>query len=202
MVPTPPAPTPKYFKTAAAFGRWLATHHATKTELWVGLYKKHAAHRGMTYAEAVDEALCWGWIDGILRSVDADRTMQRFTPRKSRSIWSRVNVAKVERLLAEGRMRPPGVAAFAARDPARTGIYSFEQAAPTFSPAQLRRFKAERAAWKWFNAQAGSYRRTATHWVTTGKKESTRERRLAQLIAHSAAGRKLRQFTPLDQRDR
>lgn len=192
--------TPRFFRDAAAFGRWLERHHATETELWVGLYKKHAAHQGMTYAEAVDEALCWGWIDGVLRRVDDDRTMQRFTPRKARSTWSLVNVAKVQALQAAGRMRAPGMAAFAMRDPARTGIYSFEKEPATFSPAQQRAFKRHPEAWKWYAAQAPSYRRVATHWVVSAKREATRERRLAQLIAHCAEGKKLRQFTPLDRR--
>ena len=106
------SPKPTFFKTAPAFETWLAKHHATRTELWVGLYKKHAATRGMTYPDAVDAALCWGWIDGVLKSIDGDRVMQRFTPRKSKSTWSLVNVGKVERLIAAGRMQAPGMAAF------------------------------------------------------------------------------------------
>jgi uncharacterized protein YdeI (YjbR/CyaY-like superfamily) len=193
--------TPTYFKTAAAFERWLKVHHATKTELWVGLYKKHAAHRGMTYAEAVDVALCWGWIDGVLRRVDADRTMQRYTPRKPRSIWSLVNVGKVERLLAAGRMQPPGIAAYEARDAKRTGVYSFEKAAASFTPAQRRELKGNAAAWKWFAAQPPGYRKLATHWVTSAKQEATRARRLAALIRHSAKGKRLPQWAPSPRRD-
>src|SRR5690242_10049039 len=116
---------PRFFKSANDFGRWLSTHHGSEPELWVGLYKKHAAHRGMTYPEAVDEAICWGWIDGVMRRLDEDALVQRFTPRKSRSTWSLINIAKVKALKAAGRMRPPGLAAFQARDPARSGIYSF-----------------------------------------------------------------------------
>jgi len=193
-----PIPTkPIFFKTSAAFGSWLSKHHATKTELWVGLYKKHAAHRGMTYLEAVDEALCWGWIDGILKSIDGDRTMQRFTPRKAKSTWSLVNLGKVERLTAAGRMQAPGLAAFAARVAARTGIYSFEVERKQFSPAESRAFKAARKAWTWFTDQAPSYQRVATHWVVTPKRPETRVRRFAQLLEHAKAGKKLRQFTPL-----
>jgi uncharacterized protein YdeI (YjbR/CyaY-like superfamily) len=191
---------PRFFSSPAAFGRWLASHHASETELWVGLYKKHAAHRGMTYAEAVEEALCWGWIDGQLRRVDDDRIMQRFTPRKAKSTWSLVNVAKVKVLMKAGRMRPPGLATFKARDPKRTGIYSFEKAPASLSPAQRRAFKQAAGAWKWFAAQAPSYRRTVIHWVVSAKQEATRVRRLASLIAHCGEGKKLRQFTPLDQR--
>jgi uncharacterized protein YdeI (YjbR/CyaY-like superfamily) len=193
---------PRFFKSVAEFGRWLSTHHDSEPELWVGLYKKHAAHRGMTYPEAVDEALCWGWIDGVMRRLDDDALVQRFTPRKAKSTWSLVNVAKVKALTAAKRMRPPGVAAFKARDPARTGIYSFEKESVAFTPAQVRTFKRATAAWKWFAAQVPSYRRVATHWVISAKKEETRVRRLEQLIAHSADGKKLRQFTPMDQRER
>lgn len=191
---------PRFFKTAATFGRWLAANHGKKTELWVGLYKKHAATRGMTYLEAVDEALCWGWIDGVLRSIDEDRVIQRFTPRKPRSIWSLVNVGKVERLIAAKRLRAPGLAAYTGRDPARTGIYSFEKEAARFTPAQAKLFKQDRAAWKWYTAAAPSYRRVATHWVVAAKQEATRVRRLASLIEHCRAGKRLRQFTPMDRR--
>lgn len=191
---------PRFFRDAEAFGRWLASHHASESELWVGLYKKHAAHRGMTYPQAVDEALCWGWIDGVMRRMDDDRTMQRFTPRKAKSTWSLVNLAKVAALKKAGRMRPPGLAAFQARDPARTGIYSFEVAPAKFSPAQTVRFQKNKRGWTWFIGQAPSYRRVATHWVVSAKQEATRVRRLESLIAHCADGKKLRQFTPMDQR--
>jgi len=156
----------------------------------------------MTYLEAVEEALCWGWIDGLVRGRDEDSYQQRFTPRKSRSTWSLVNIARVERLLAAGRMRPPGVTAFLARDPARTGIYSFEQKRVALTTAHARRFRAESKAWTWFATQGSSYRRVAIHWVNSAKQASTRERRLVALIAHAAKGMKLRQFTPIVERDR
>lgn len=191
---------PRFFSSPALFGRWLERHHDREAELWVGLYKKHAADRGMTYLEAVDEALCWGWIDGQVRRVDEDRLMQRFTPRKAKSTWSLVNVSKVEALMKAGRMRPPGLATFKARDPKRTGIYSFEQPPAEFSAAQLRLFKRTAGAWKWFSVQAPSYRRVATHWVVRAKQEATGVRRLESLIVHCAEGKKLRQFTPVDQR--
>ena len=191
---------PRFFSGPAAFGRWLASHHASETELWVGLYKKHAAHRGMTYLQAVEEALCWGWIDGHLKSLDEDRIMQRFTPRTSRSTWSLVNVGKVKALIKAGRMEAPGLAAFKARDPKRTGIYSFEKEPASLTPAQRRAFKKVPGAWKWFSEQAPSYQRTCMHWVVSAKQEATRVRRLESLIEHSAEGKKLRQFTPLHQR--
>ncbi len=191
---------PRFFRSAAAFGRWLATNHGKRSELIVGLYKKHAAHLGMTYPEAVDEAICWGWIDGVMRRLDDDRVAQRFTPRKANSTWSLVNVAKVEALTAAGRMRTQGLAAFQARDPARTGIYSFEQERVAFEGERLRRLKRSPKGWKWFSSQAPSYQHTATHWVLNAKRAETRERRLVQLIEQCAAGKRLRQFTPLDQR--
>lgn len=192
---------PRFFASASAFGAWLAEHH-TESELWIGLYKKHVAHRGMTYLEAVEEALCWGWIDGQVRRVDDDRLAQRFTPRNAKSIWSLVNVGKVKALIAAGRMQPPGLKAFEARDPARTGIYSFEVERAAFSPAQTKTFRRSAAGWKWFLAQAESYQRVATFWVVSAKREETRARRLTQLIEHSAAARKLRQFTPLEKRSK
>jgi uncharacterized protein YdeI (YjbR/CyaY-like superfamily) len=194
--------TPTFFKSAAAFEKWLSRHHATTTELFVGLYKKHAAHRGMTYPEAVDVALCWGWIDGVLRRIDEDRVVQRYTPRKPRSNWSLVNIGKVKRLLAAGRMQPPGIAAYEAREAKRTGVYSFEKAAAVFTPKQLREFKRSAAAWKWFSAQPPGYRKLATHWVTSAKQEATRARRLAALVWHSAKGERLPQWAPFPRRDR
>jgi uncharacterized protein YdeI (YjbR/CyaY-like superfamily) len=193
---------PRFFRSVHEFGEWLARHHASETELHVGLYKKHAAARGMTYPQAVDEAICWGWIDGVMRRLDDDAVVQRFTPRKVKSTWSLVNVAKVKALTAAGRMQPPGVAAFKARDPARTGIYSFEKAKVAFTGPQSRTFKAAAKAWTWFNAQAASYTHAATHWVISAKKEETRVRRLTQLIEHSGEGKKLQRFTPWDQRKR
>ena len=191
---------PRFFNSSDDFGLWLSRNHASATELWVGLYKKHAAHRGMTYPQAVDEALCWGWIDGVMRRLDDDAVVQRFTPRKVKSTWSLVNVAKVKALKAAKRMQPPGLAAYQARDPARTGIYSFEKEKAEFAPSQARQFKRKAAAWKWFSAQTPSYRHVTTHWVISDKKEETRVRRLEELIAHSAAGKKVGRFIPLDQR--
>lgn len=181
--------TPRFFKSPAEFRAWLEKNHATATELWVGLYKKAYAHRGLTYPDAVLEALCFGWIDGVMRRIDDESHMQRFTPRKPGSTWSNINVAHVERLTREGRMAPAGRAAFAARSAAKTGIYSFERTQPAeFPPALLRLFKANRAAWKFFSAQPPGYRRLSTHRVVDAKQESTRLRRLEKLIAASAAG--------------
>jgi len=183
---------PRFFKNAAAFRAWLEKNHATTTELWVGLYKKAHAHKGITYHGALMEALCFGWIDGVMRRIDDESHMQRFTPRKTGSTWSNVNVAHVERLTREGRMAPAGLAAFNARSAAKTGVYSFERQEPAqFPPALLREFKAHAAAWKFFSAQPPGYRRVATHHVASAKQEETRARRLAKLIAASAAGQRL-----------
>lgn len=184
--------TPRFFKSPTSFRTWLEKNHATATELWVGLYKKHAAERGLTYPDAVLEALCYGWIDGVMRRIDDDTHMQRFTPRKPGSTWSNVNVAHVERLTREGRMAPAGLAAYAARSAAKTGIYSFERTqAAEFPPALLRQFKANAAAWKFFGAQPPGCRRLATFRVASAKQEATRQRRLEKLIAASAAGVRL-----------
>lgn len=194
--------TARFFASGAAFDRWLAVHHARAAELWVGFHKKHVAKKGLTYLEAVEVALCWGWIDGLVRRIDDTSFEQRFTPRTSRSTWSLVNVARVERLTAEGRMRAPGHAAFAARSSGRTGIYSFEQPVVALATPHKTRFRAHAKAWSWFSAQPPSYRRVAIHWVESAKRPATRDRRLTTLIAASANGRRLPQFTPISRRDR
>ena len=186
-------PEPIYFPSPAAFGEWLAEHHDRETEVWVGFWKKGTGEPSLTWSEAVDEALCFGWIDGLLRRVDHRRHIQRFTPRKPKSNWSKINLAKVEALRAEGRMRPAGEAAYARRLDERTGVYSFEQPdEPAFDAAQRARFEAEPAAWAWFSGQSASYRRQATWWVVSAKKPETRERRLATLIADSATGERIK----------
>src|SRR6188474_3930800 len=133
-------PKPKFFATQSAFRRWLEGHHASKTELWVGFWKKDSGRKGLTYEEAVDEALCYGWIDGLARSHDERAYKQRFTPRKRTSVWSAINLGKIERLKAAGRMAPPGLEAFEKRDPKRTGLYSFENRDVRLSAAYEKRF--------------------------------------------------------------
>jgi uncharacterized protein YdeI (YjbR/CyaY-like superfamily) len=182
---------PKAFRSPAAFRAWLEKNHATATVLELRLFKVHAAHRGITYLQALDEALCFGWIDGVRRSLDQDSFTQRFTPRKPRSTWSRLNIGHVERLKTAGRMAPSGLAAYEARDPRRTGIYSFEQERPDLAPAYLKAFRANAAAWTGFQALAPGYRRMTAHWVMSAKKEETRARRLAALVDCSARGRKI-----------
>lgn len=182
---------PTFFETPAAFRRWLEKHHATAKELWVGFYKVKSGKGGMVYRQALDEALCYGWIDGMVRRVDEDCYAQRFTPRRTDSTWSRINVRRVQELTAEGRMRPPGIEAFERRAEDRTGGYSSEQPDVRLSRAHERTFKASPEAWAFFRAQPPSYRRVATWWVMSAKREETRVRRLLQLISTSAAGRRM-----------
>ena len=191
----PPSPTPRHFRTAAAFGAWLEKNHATASELLVGFYRKETGKGGMTYGEALDEALCWGWIDGVRRKVDGDSYSIRFSPRKPRSKWSRVNLEHYARLDGEGRIRPPGADAFARFDPGKHAPYSFEARETAFSPELERRFRAHPAAWAFFEAQPPGYRRTATHWVTSAKREETRLRRLDELIEVSADQTRLPQVS-------
>ena len=169
-------------------------HHSTAAELWVGFYKVGCGKPSMTWPESVDEALCFGWIDGVRKSIDAERYMIRFTPRKPVSIWSNVNIAKVEKLLAGGRMAPAGLAAWQRRDEKRSGIYAFERKAASLSAEQLQLFRKNERAWTFFESQAPSYQRVAAHYVCSAKREDTRNRRLAALITHSAQGERLPQY--------
>lgn len=182
------------FRTPAAFRAWLTRNHATATELVLRCFKTHAAEQGVTYSQALDEALCFGWIDGVRRRVDDDSFSVRFTPRKLRSIWSRVNIAHVERLTKAGRMKKPGLTAFEARTEGCTGVYSFERQA-MLAPAYARIFRAHPAAWPYYQSQAPWYRRTTTHWIMSAKREETRAKRLAILIACSARGTTIPQLT-------
>jgi uncharacterized protein YdeI (YjbR/CyaY-like superfamily) len=186
-------PEPVLFATAADFRAWLEENHATAGELWVGYYKKASGKSSMTYAEAVEEALCYGWIDGITRSFGADVYANRFTPRRPKSNWSAINIAKVAELQKQGRMRPAGLRAFEQRDPRRDAVYSYERRAelPTEIEARLR---ADKAAWAYWTAETPSYRRGVIQWLLDAKREETRERRLADLIDDSAAGRRIKPY--------
>jgi uncharacterized protein YdeI (YjbR/CyaY-like superfamily) len=191
------ATKPIYFATPGAFRTWLEANHAIATELLVGYYKTSSGKPSLTWPESVDEALCFGWIDGKRKSLGEDAYTIRFTPRKPTSIWSAINVAKIEALREAGKMRPAGEAAFAKRTAEKTGIYSFERSeAATLAPAQAARLAANAKAHAWFTTQAPWYQRTAIHWVISAKLEATRERRLAELIRDSAAGRRIKQAIP------
>ena len=181
---------PIYFRGPADLRTWLEANHETAGEVYVGAWKKGTGRPSLTWEEIVDEALCFGWIDGVRRPVDGDRWAIRLTPRRKGSNWSDRNIGRVEALRTEGRMRPAGEAAFSARREDRSGVNSFEQRKGlTLAPEEEARFRAETAAWAWFSAQAPSYRRTAIFWVVSAKRPETRERRLASLIEDSAAGR-------------
>ncbi|MFN8481557.1 MAG: YdeI/OmpD-associated family protein [Anaerolineae bacterium] len=184
-----------YMESAEAFRAWLAENHATATELWVGFYNKASGRPSITYPESVDEALCYGWIDGLRKNVDATSYKIRFTPRKRTSIWSAVNIKRVEELIALRRVQPPGLAAFEARDPARTNRYSFEQEGGGLDPTLEAQFQANDAAWTFFQAQTASYRRTAMWWVMSAKKDETRQKRLSVLMESSEKHERLPQLT-------
>lgn len=184
-----------FFASASDFHAWLEAYHASAAEQWVGFYKKQSGKVGISYPEAVDEALCFGWIDGLRKTLDDARYTIRFTPRKPSSIWSAVNIARVEELTRLGRMRPAGLAAFGKRTEARSKVYSFEQGAHALDGAYEERFRASRAAWAFFQVQAPSYQRAAIWWVMSAKQEATRLKRLATLMDDSEHGRRLRHLT-------
>jgi uncharacterized protein YdeI (YjbR/CyaY-like superfamily) len=188
---------PTFFATPEEFRAWLTEHHETETELLVGFHRKGSGRPSITWPQSVDQALCFGWIDGVRRRIDDASYSIRFTPRKARSTWSAVNVKRVAELTEQSFMRPAGIAAFERRSDDKTAIYAYEQRkAAELDPEQERRFKADDGAWTWFQAQPPSYRRTATYWVISAKKQETRQRRLERLIADSAAGRPIPPLTP------
>ena len=196
---TPPvnASPPKFFAKPADFRKWLKSNHAKEPELWVGFYKVGSGKPSITWPQSVDQALCFGWIDGIRKSIDADSYMIRFTPRRKTSIWSAVNLKRAQELIDSGEMQPAGAKAFAERDPKKANRYAFEQAHVEFSPEQLKAFKKNKAAWTFFQTQPPSYRKPATWWVVSAKQEATRARRLATLIDYSAAGERIASMQPL-----
>jgi uncharacterized protein YdeI (YjbR/CyaY-like superfamily) len=181
---------PRFFKTPAAFRTWLARNHDTTRELLVGLFHRKSGKGGPTYQEVLDEALCFGWIDGVRRNHDAASYAIRFTPRKPTSIWSAVNIRRVGELTASGRMQPAGLTAFRKRDKKKAQRYSFENRPRELDASSRKQFTANQGAWAWFESQAPWYRRTATWWVMSAKKEETRSRRLATLIASSAQSKR------------
>jgi len=192
---------PIFFASPEEFYAWLEEHHETESEVYVGYYKKHTGRPSLTWSEAVDQALCFGWIDGRLNRIDEERHMQRFTPRRPKSNWSKVNIQKVAKLKEAGLMRPAGLRAFEARSDARSGVYSFEQRDQVkLTPEFERRLRADAAAWEHWQARPPSYRKAATFWVMSAKREETRDRRLGQLIECSAQGRPVPPLTPPDKR--
>jgi uncharacterized protein YdeI (YjbR/CyaY-like superfamily) len=182
---------PRFFSTPADFRKWLRRHHETTKELWVGFHKKHTGRPSMTWPQSVDEALCVGWIDGIRKTIDQDSYAIRFTPRRRGSIWSAVNIRRANVLANEQRMLPPGMAAFKARIENKSGIYSYEQRSAQLPEPFASTLRKVPLAWKFFQAQAPSYRKAIGWWIVSAKKEETRRRRLEKLIAESARGRRL-----------
>lgn len=191
MPPGGRADDPRMFSSQARFRTWLEKHHGRAAELWVGFWNRASGRKGMTYPEAVDEALCWGWIDGVKKKVDAERYTNRFTPRKPASKWSDANLRRYAELEAAGRVAPPGKAAFARYDPERQAAYSFEARPDALPPELEAEFRRHPEAWAFFLAQPPGYRRVGIHWVSSAKKEETRLRRLAQLVEVSRAEERL-----------
>jgi uncharacterized protein YdeI (YjbR/CyaY-like superfamily) len=183
---------PIFFASAAKFRAWLQRNHAQHTEVIVGFHKKGTGQPTLTWSESVDEALCFGWIDGVRHSAGPDAYTIRFTPRKPSSNWSTVNVAKVRRLTELGKMQRAGIAAYERRTPQRTGVYSFEGPAVELDHEQEAEFRRYPDAWAWYQAQPPSYRRTAAHWVVSAKQQQTRERRLHTLISDSAVRQRIK----------
>jgi uncharacterized protein YdeI (YjbR/CyaY-like superfamily) len=184
--------TPRFFKTPAAFRAWLVRHHKKQRELLVGLHKRGSGKASITWPESVDEALSFGWIDGVRRRIDEASYSIRFTPRNPGSTWSAVNLKRVRALLKAGRMRPAGLKVFQERDRKKSGLYSFEQRHQIRLPPRFeKRLRASKRAWAYFCGQAPWYQRTAAFWVTSAKQEATRLRRLAVLIACSGKGRRI-----------
>lgn len=183
---------PRFFKTPAAFRKWLAANHDKAKELVVGFYKKDSGKPSITWPESVDEALCFGWIDGVRKTIDDESYTIRFSPRKPSSIWSAVNIRNIERLIKEKRMTPPGLKAYEQKKENRSGIYAYEQRPVELVEPYASQFKKHKAAWKFFQAQPPYYRKTLTWYILSAKQEETRLKRLKILMDASAEGKRLR----------
>lgn len=186
--------SPKFFSRAELFRKWLMKNHQSHAELIVGYYKVDSGKASLTWPESVDEALCFGWIDGIRRRIDDVSYSIRFTPRKKSSVWSNVNIGRAEAMIAAGRMHPTGLAAYEARVERRCGIYSYEQVTAELDEQYAAQLKLNQAAWKFYQSQSASYRKAVNWWVYSAKQESTRQRRLQQLIEDCADGLKIKQL--------
>ncbi len=186
---------PTFFHTPLAFREWLEQHHAKADVLWVGYYKKGSGKPSITWPESVDEALCYGWIDGVRKSVDDVSYTIRFTPRKPGSIWSSVNIKRAQAPIEQGRMQPAGLEAYRARKENKSGIYSYEQRSVDLEEPYNRLLKKKEAAWRFFQIQPASYRKAVSWWIISAKKEETRLKRLEKLMAYSAQGQRLPSFT-------
>lgn len=185
---------PTFFPTQSDFRKWLEKNHDKGKELLVGFYKVTSGKQSISWPQSVDEAICFGWIDGIRKSIDEESYSIRFTPRKPSSIWSSVNIKKVEELAKKGLMHSSGIAAFSKRQEKKSAIYSYEKEPETLSKLFLKKFKANKKAWSYFHAMAPSYQRSCVHWVMTAKQEPTKIRRLKELIDDSERGRKIKRL--------
>lgn len=185
---------PSFFQTPAEFREWLTRHHASKAELLVGFYKKDSGKPSITWPESVDQALCFGWIDGIRKNIDEISYSIRFSPRKPGSIWSNVNIKRAQALITQGQMQPAGRKAYEARRENKSGIYSYEQRRIDLEEPYNRLLKKNKAAWKFFQAQPASYRKAVYWWIMSAKKEETRLKRLEKLTAFSAEEQRLPEF--------
>ncbi|HSK17616.1 MAG TPA: YdeI/OmpD-associated family protein [Longimicrobiales bacterium] len=185
------AVAPKFFRDSDQLRAWLAKHHASRSELWVGLYKKGSGQPSITWPELVDQLLCFGWIDGVRKSVDEKSYANRVTPRRQGSTWSAINLKRARELIDLGLMEPAGRAAYDARDEAKTNRYSFERDQVSLTPEYEAMFRKNRKAWRFFESQPPGYRKTATWWVMSAKREDTRRRRLDVLISDSANGERI-----------
>lgn len=185
---------PKFFKTPADFRKWLEKNHEKEQELQVGFYKKYTGKPSITWPQSVDQALCFGWIDGVRNGIDEESYMIRFTPRRAGSIWSAINIRKVEELTAAGLMKPAGIAAFERRKDHKSKVYSFEQKHEdlVLPPAFEKEFKKNKKAWAFFKSAVPSYKKPAIWWVISAKQETTQLKRLQTLIEDSEAGQRIK----------
>jgi uncharacterized protein YdeI (YjbR/CyaY-like superfamily) len=191
--------TPRFFRSGSDFRLWLEANHDRMKEIWIGFYKKDSGRQGITYREALDEALCFGWIDGVRKSLDARRYVNRFTPRTPKSAWSSVNIRRVGELKRLGLMAAPGLAALERRD-RKKAPYSFEHRQTTLDPSLQKRFEADTRGWEFFGAQPPGYRRTILWWIMSAVKDETRLRRLDTLIDHCRRGRRIDFMAPATRR--
>lgn len=182
---------PTYFSTPSEFRKWLSENHQTKKELLVGFYKVNSGQPSITWSESVDEALCFGWIDGVRKSIDDKSYTIRFTPRKATSIWSAVNLKKIKLLIKKGLMQPAGLEVYKKRQKDKTKLYSHEKDPVKLDPAYEKKFKANKKAWQFFESSAPSYQRVCSHWIMSAKQEETQKSRLHKLIESSQEGKKL-----------
>jgi uncharacterized protein YdeI (YjbR/CyaY-like superfamily) len=186
---------PTFFTTQEDFRKWLLKNHETATELIVGFYKVDSGKPSMSWSQSVDQAICFGWIDGVRKTIDKESYLIRFTPRKPTSIWSAVNIKKVEELTKQGLMQPNGILAFEKRKEHKSKIYTYEKEAVKLSTGFEKKFKANKKAWAFFQSLPPSYHRSAIDWVMSAKQEATSIKRLNELINDSEAGRKIKRLS-------